>query len=606
MKTIISLIAGLCLASFVAAQCIMPSANFTYGNLFADPLSQWEYVNLYGNQSHDGFWFDAQKETIYLFTTLDEFGAGGAAGDDYQITILDAQGYPAPGEYGNAFHDDVNYSGGESDPMLIWSPVTSGSYKVLLTRYQIGGCNEISPSDVVRVGYRGFMTASSHVAVWTGVKGQQTTNGGNWMHVAVHGQQLGYPSSSNAYQFIMDSQVPAQISSTMSILCDELFLGTHQQILMNENSTLDIGNRLFNPLAGSFFGAPAVGSIKSTDPQKPGIVKLSGAPYELVSAGQFQDIRLWTYTDVKLHASNSMLVSPCRLIELQTHADDFWLGNNCDLEIVQAIRLNKNNSSFTVRPNAVLLMRDEAEFILAGQPQGGGVKFEGGTVRWEAKQRGLRRTPFLHNTSERGYIGFEFGDTTNTMVDVAYFTYPTPNQSLLQSPVQKVSSREHFVVDPDGAAPNGRIVFQYHGQSGINSNATQNLVLAGNNSQSKWEALQSGAYSGIIDAFQFNLNDYSFFAPATTGNGHSFRQTSEAVTETFSFDVYPNPAREFVNIKTTEKGELSMLSIDGKTLLKQELGVGESRIPLGGFTSGEYFLRLRSESSTRTAKLKLQ
>jgi hypothetical protein len=299
MKTIISLTAGLCLASFAAAQCYIPFPTFIHSNFLADPLNQWEYVSLDGSQSHDGFWFHAQAKTSYVFTTLDEFGAGGTPGQDYQITILDANGSTAPGEYGLAFNDDVNYNRGEADPLLIWSPVTSGSYTLLLTRWDQGGCKTIASNDIVRVGYRGFITSSNKVSVWMGVDGIMADNDYNWMTMDGGTMYNGRPSSLGSFQCLMDARVTAwmEFDETMH----DLFLGPGQEIELDPWTKLRVNNQFYSPVQqGSFLGVNA-GRIRSADYYEPGkLIILGGPSHTIEAAGQFQFIHLEIWTDLAL------------------------------------------------------------------------------------------------------------------------------------------------------------------------------------------------------------------------------------------------------------------------------------------------------------------
>lgn len=604
MKTIIWTLIGLFLTSSAMSQCFMPNAQFVNGNLFPDPLNQWEYVDLHGSQSDDGFWFTAEKETTYLFTTLDEFGGGGASGDDYQITILDAQGSPVPGEYGSAFHDDVNYSGGESDPMLIWSPTVSGTYKLLLTRYYIGGCNEISLTDVVRVAYRGFMTSSSHVGVWTGVADNNAANGNNWMYVASNGQQLGYPPSGNTWQIIMDAKTTARFQHH-SLVCDELFLGTNQVIELGANKTVAVNSKLFAPVQNSsgFFSSPKAGVIRSLNPQQAGTLLLKGQANEVVLAGQFQHINLTVYSDITLKNGGFNLFFPNKFHTIRSYTSTITLYDYAALDLEEAIWLNQQNSKFILMPHAVLNMADGASFGNPLAATGGGVSFEGGSVKWQVKNRNNHFTPVWAGNNKRAAIGFDLGQVTHTTVDVNYFTYQSPNTLPLNSPLVKVSSKEYFTVQPVQTGLSGRVIFKHHSGSGIGSTALGEIRLAGLTVQHQWEALISGFANGWIDAYPVKFDDYQRYTPASVGTSHSLRKAEPASELTLS--VYPNPSHEVVKLTFEETDTPAMVRVVdmlGKEMLLQQIQPSEP-INIEMLSPGRYQVQLFQGKKVRTASL---
>lgn len=69
--------------------------------------------------------------------------------------------------------------------------------------------------------------------------------------------------------------------------------------------------------------------------------------------------------------------------------------------------------------------------------------------------------------------------------------------------------------------------------------------------------------------------------------------------------IYPNPARDYVNVSTDAADyNVSIISLDGRTLLHLEGMNGKTRIDLNGITPGQYLLRLATENGdTTTHKL---
>ncbi len=74
----------------------------------------------------------------------------------------------------------------------------------------------------------------------------------------------------------------------------------------------------------------------------------------------------------------------------------------------------------------------------------------------------------------------------------------------------------------------------------------------------------------------------------------------------FSFTVYPNPAKEFVVIQTNnygfDKTEMSLMNISGKTLLKMNLINEETQLPINGYPSGIYFIKISSSQHSHIEK----
>jgi hypothetical protein len=65
---------------------------------------------------------------------------------------------------------------------------------------------------------------------------------------------------------------------------------------------------------------------------------------------------------------------------------------------------------------------------------------------------------------------------------------------------------------------------------------------------------------------------------------------------TASLTLYPNPAKDFINILLPEgisSADLTVSTMQGKSVLQKRIGSGESRVDLEGFVSGMYFIVIR-------------
>lgn len=72
------------------------------------------------------------------------------------------------------------------------------------------------------------------------------------------------------------------------------------------------------------------------------------------------------------------------------------------------------------------------------------------------------------------------------------------------------------------------------------------------------------------------------------------------------FKIYPNPANTYFNISSKVDGDYSLISVQGKIVISGTLNVGLSRIPVEGFLSGLYFLRISTVNGTTTEKIVVQ
>ncbi|MEM0516961.1 MULTISPECIES: T9SS type A sorting domain-containing protein [Aequorivita] len=72
------------------------------------------------------------------------------------------------------------------------------------------------------------------------------------------------------------------------------------------------------------------------------------------------------------------------------------------------------------------------------------------------------------------------------------------------------------------------------------------------------------------------------------------------------FKIFPNPAKTYFNISSKVEGEYSLISVQGKIVRSGTLNVGLSRIPVEGFLSGLYFLRVSTVNGTTTEKIVVQ
>lgn len=79
-------------------------------------------------------------------------------------------------------------------------------------------------------------------------------------------------------------------------------------------------------------------------------------------------------------------------------------------------------------------------------------------------------------------------------------------------------------------------------------------------------------------------------------------------TKTFDYTIYPNPAKDKVQVKlsnvlSTEKVQIIIKNISGQTIAKQEFNAGNIVLDISDLSNGIYLLQINTETGSQTAKL---
>lgn len=82
-------------------------------------------------------------------------------------------------------------------------------------------------------------------------------------------------------------------------------------------------------------------------------------------------------------------------------------------------------------------------------------------------------------------------------------------------------------------------------------------------------------------------------------------------TKTFDYVLYPNPAKDNLNIKlsnvsNTEKVELVLKSISGQTMIKRNFNSNNITLDVSSLSTGLYLLQINTESGSQTTKLSIK
>jgi hypothetical protein len=219
-------------ASF--AQCTpaspieVPSGNILGGSLFSE-------VTFSGAAGHDYFTFIADTSKAYIFSThaAQSCEIFNIPNNDLQITIQDSLGNPVSGKYGQSFQDDYDISSGIYEPFLVWAPTYRGRYRMVLTKYHGGGCQELAYGDSV-VAFFSTFDPMGNFAIYNEIHNSNWATVGNWVHYTGSGSiQSGKPADLKTYAVLMNGQRGATTVLPASDSCRALCIGAY-------NSTIDI------------------------------------------------------------------------------------------------------------------------------------------------------------------------------------------------------------------------------------------------------------------------------------------------------------------------------------------------------------------------------
>ena len=95
----------------------------------------------------------------------------------------------------------------------------------------------------------------------------------------------------------------------------------------------------------------------------------------------------------------------------------------------------------------------------------------------------------------------------------------------------------------------------------------------------------------------------------SNGNAHAIRVLSgtAGIEETMnnSFDVYPNPASDLINVSFNEafNGSVSILSLTGSEVMTSSVNGVQIAISTEGLSSGVYYVKVNNENTTQIEKI---
>src|SRR5690606_901138 len=123
------------------------------------------------------------------------------------------------------------------------------------------------------------------------------------------------------------------------------------------------------------------------------------------------------------------------------------------------------------------------------------------------------------------------------------------------------------------------------------------------------ETVNSEIYKIIFTGFGGSANGNYIFTKESVGTVG----LEEELSQKTILNVYPNPAKDIVNVifnANTNTNQISIIDITGKEVVKQQLNLGiglnKTTVLLNNLNAGVYFLSIISENKIETQKLIIQ
>jgi hypothetical protein len=129
---------------------------------------------------------------------------------------------------------------------------------------------------------------------------------------------------------------------------------------------------------------------------------------------------------------------------------------------------------------------------------------------------------------------------------------------------------------------------------------TEGGVFLSSDNGNSWTSINTGLVDTVVLSLAINGN--TIFA-GTSGGGVWKRPLSEVGLNEINNNaekiiVYPNPASINLTIEASQKSTIEILSIQGQTILQQQVQQGKNDIDISGLANGIYFLKWANSNMT--------
>jgi beta-glucosidase len=108
----------------------------------------------------------------------------------------------------------------------------------------------------------------------------------------------------------------------------------------------------------------------------------------------------------------------------------------------------------------------------------------------------------------------------------------------------------------------------------------------------------SHSWPSSISQEPLNWGDAVYLPLFPYGYGLSYAQNEVPETDTVAFSVFPNPADDFLQLRTDYTGKVEIVNSLGKTMYRDETGKSNLTIDVKDFGTGFYVISITSKSGT--------
>jgi hypothetical protein len=108
---------------------------------------------------------------------------------------------------------------------------------------------------------------------------------------------------------------------------------------------------------------------------------------------------------------------------------------------------------------------------------------------------------------------------------------------------------------------------------------------------------ENGLCVAFIDSF-FQVGVFTGFPAGFASNKDAVKPLKTEVK------IYPNPAKEILNIESSQDGKYECININGQIILSGIAKANQTNtLPISGLASGLYFLKFTSDNNTEVKKI---
>lgn len=174
-------------------------------------------------------------------------------------------------------------------------------------------------------------------------------------------------------------------------------------------------------------------------------------------------------------------------------------------------------------------------------------------------------------------------------------------------PILDTAFYETFTYNNQSQRENYIVRLYYSGLISSKKSHTLQYDANGNIAKGTFFDLLNNPQTSIIDTGYYaegEIYSYPYHYYIVSDSSNSFLSSINNIQ--FRCNIYPNPAKDFLFIKTPVQGEttlISIFSIEGKMVMRDFLQNDKNRIDISSLKKGIYVVKIESANSTSNFKL---